>query len=67
MSYVSYEALNKPSLKCCFFPYLWGGKCGDVGWIGIEVTNELDPFTYVPSHTGKISKNSLIKDLKLTL
>ena len=42
-------------------------KCGDVGWIGIGVTNELAPLTYIPSHTRKISKNPLIKDLKLTL
>ena len=42
-------------------------KYENVGWTGTEVTNELAPFTYIPTHTRKISKNSLIKDLKLTL
>ena len=41
-------------------------KCEDVGWIGIEITNELATFKYIPSNTRKISKNPLIKDFKLT-
>ena len=68
MLYVSYIwniKLTSPEMLLLSRPGV--GKCGNVGWIGIEVTNELAPFTYIPTYTKKISKNSLIKDLKLTL
>ena len=45
-----------------FLPKSRDTKCGDVGWIGIQVTNEIAPFTYIPSHKRKISKYLLIKD-----
>ena len=46
MSYVSYLwSLKLTNPEMLLFPKSKDGECGDVGWIGIEVANELVPFT----------------------